>query len=105
MRLLFCLFLATNVWAQATDGGASTAAKNKTMDFEDDVIEGSTPEPRKTEGTERLSSPIFMDLHSTDASVDSIIFRRANFNDFHNSDRKTRLHMQPTSTAAHTDQP
>lgn len=63
------------------------------LDFKDQVIEGSVLDSKSESGA-RKSSPLFTGLGSGDNSMDSIVFKRSDFNDFHNVQMKQRVYVQ-----------
>jgi len=71
--------------------------ENKVLDFNDDVIEGSTIEPKNEPAGDRKNSPVFVELSKGDTSMDSIVFKRSDFNDFHNVQSKQRVYVQTSS--------
>jgi hypothetical protein len=95
--LLAVLILSGTAWAQKPNKAAEKPsekkpAKEKVLDFKEQVIEGSID--FKGEETEHKSSPLFLQLGKGDSSVDSIVFKRSNFNDFHEVQMKQRLYLQ-----------
>jgi hypothetical protein len=61
------------------------AAKNEnTLTFESDLIEG-----------ERRQPELFIDAVPKEMTLDALLYRRNNFNDFHRIDRKFRPRLLP----------
>ena len=61
-----------------------------TLDFKDQVIEGDGPDEKVDANGKRKNSPLF-DPGKDDSSLDTIVFKRGDFNDFH--DLQLRQHV------------
>jgi len=68
---------------------------NQTMNFEADTIEGSKMEFQGDviEGT-RKTPTVFLELGSREVSLESLIFRRTNFNDYQEAE-KSKQRVKP----------
>jgi hypothetical protein len=69
-------------------------SEDNLLDFQDQVIEGSDSGLKTDESGRRQSSPVFDELGKGDTSMDSIIFRRSDFNDFHNLQMNQHVFVQ-----------
>lgn len=70
------LFLSLNAMAEPP--------KPKVLDFDADVIEG-----------ERKTPSVFLEIGTENPTMESVIFQRPDFNDFHVLDSKRRQQYQP----------
>ncbi len=78
----FCIgsaFLLTPIhaWAQ-------TPPKSQTLDFEGEVIEGEAMRP-----------DLFLQISTPDVNLDSIVYMRKDFNDFHKFDKNQKPKYLP----------
>jgi hypothetical protein len=71
-------------------------AEANVLDFQDQVIEGTVDELTTEVSGGRKGSPVFDELGKGDSSMDSIVFRRADFNDFHSVQMNQRVYIQST---------
>jgi hypothetical protein len=64
---------------QAAEKGAPSKPKSTVLDFEADVIEGEKRKP-----------DLFIQMEGSIESMDSVLYSRDDFNDYHELDRKWR---------------
>ncbi|MBU6375281.1 MAG: hypothetical protein KGQ59_04745 [Bdellovibrionales bacterium] len=79
MSILFCLSVIPILEQLAFSEDGKSAKGSNVLNFEADVIEGEKRRP-----------DLFIQMESTPESLDSILYSRKDFNDFHEMDRKWR---------------
>ncbi|MGZ3722468.1 MAG: hypothetical protein ACXVA9_06040 [Bdellovibrionales bacterium] len=97
-RLALILFLCSSCVAQGqvkAQAKPEKTSENEILDFKDQVIEGSVIDAKSEASGARKASPLFTELGKGDTSMDSIVFKRSDFNDFHDSQIKQRVYVPP----------
>lgn len=76
---IFCIFLL-----MPDQGWAEGPPKSQTLDFEGEVIEGEAMRP-----------DLFLQISTPDVNLDSIVYMRKDFNDFHKFDKNQKPKYLP----------
>jgi hypothetical protein len=84
LSIVVSLFVAV---ARAEEKNMPKTTSGKVLDFEADVIEG-----------ERAAPDLLLEFSSDAPTMDSVILKRTDFNDFHEVSMKRRLRYQASGT-------